>query len=68
MLKAIVDWAQHDLEIERLELYVEPWNIASLKTAKALGFQEEGLMRRWEKVGEERKDMFMMSLINEGVH
>jgi RimJ/RimL family protein N-acetyltransferase len=63
VLKAIVNWAQRDLGIERLELYVEPWNIASLKTAKALGFEEEGLMRRWEKIGNERKDMYMMSLI-----
>lgn len=68
VLKAIVDWAQRDLEIERLELYIEPWNIASLKTAKALGFQEEGLMRRWEKIGNERKDMLMLSLIKQSVH
>ncbi len=68
VLKAIVDWAQRDLAIERLELYAEPWNVASLKTAKSLGFQEEGLMRRWEKIGNERKDMLMLSLINGSVH
>lgn len=68
ILKEIVQWAQRDLSIERLELYVEPWNVASIKTAKAAGFKEEGLMRRWEKVGHERKDMIMMSLIKESVH
>lgn len=68
ILKGVVDWAQEILKIELLELYVEPWNIASIKTAKSLGFQEEGLMRRWEIVGKERKDMIMMSLISETVH
>lgn len=68
ILKGIINWAQQELKIERLELYVEPWNEASIKTATALGFEEEGLMRRWEKVGDERKDMIMMSLIFEQVH
>ena len=67
-LKGIINWVQNDLKVERLELYVEPWNEASIKTAKSLGFSEEGLMRRWEKIGNERKDMIMMSLINDSMY
>ena len=62
-LKTIAAWAQSDLQIPRLELYVEPSNPASIKTAEAVGFKQEGLMRSWQKVGEERKDMVMMSMI-----
>jgi RimJ/RimL family protein N-acetyltransferase len=62
-LKQITEWAQNELRIPRLELYVEPWNIGSIKTAEAAGFKQEGLMRSWQKVGDERKDMIMMSCI-----
>ncbi|PCI97536.1 MAG: hypothetical protein COB14_08935 [Alphaproteobacteria bacterium] len=63
VLPALIEWAFKSLEIQRLELYVEPWNIASIKTAQSLGFQKEGLMRSWQKIGAKRKDMLMMSLI-----
>jgi len=65
VLMEIVKWARFDLNIPRLELYVEPWNIASLKTAKSVGFEQEGLMRSWQEVGEKRQDMIMMSLLLE---
>lgn len=48
---------------ERLELYVEPWNEASWRTAEKAGFQREGLLRKYQEVGGERKDMFMYSLL-----
>ncbi len=62
-LSTVTDWAQNTLKIPRLELYVEPWNIASIKTAESVGYQQEGIMRSWQKVGNERKDMLMMSKI-----
>jgi [ribosomal protein S5]-alanine N-acetyltransferase len=55
----VVRWAHQELQIPRLELYVEPWNTASIRTAERAGFQREGLLRSWQKVGAERKDMFM---------
>ncbi len=45
--------------IPRLELYVEPWNLASIRTAEMSGFKREGLLRSWQEVGDERKDMYM---------
>ncbi len=44
---------------ERLEIYVEPWNVASWHTAERCGFRREGLMRSWETVGGQRRDMYM---------
>jgi [ribosomal protein S5]-alanine N-acetyltransferase len=52
-------WAHHDLRVPRLQLYVEPWNTASIRTAERAGFQREGLLRSWQQVGDERKDMYM---------
>lgn len=62
-LQTITDWALHSLAVERLELYVEPWNEASWRTAESAGFVREGLLRRWERVGSERRDMYMYSLV-----
>jgi RimJ/RimL family protein N-acetyltransferase len=62
-LRAVVRWALADLRIPRLELYVEPWNAASQRTAEHVGFQREGLLRSWQQVGEERRDMIMYSML-----
>lgn len=56
-------WALDHLQIPRLELYVEPWNEASVRTAERAGFQREGLLRSWHAVGAERGDMWMYSLL-----
>lgn len=64
-LRTITRWALRDTEIQRLELYVEPWNEGSWRAAEAAGFTREGLLRRWEHVGPERRDMYMYSLLRE---
>ena len=61
---SVVQWAHQQLQVPRLELYVEPWNIASIRTAERAGFQREGLLRSWQEVGGERKDMFMYSRLS----
>ncbi|HWG01348.1 MAG TPA: GNAT family protein [Trebonia sp.] len=58
-VRALAGWAHDELAIPRLELYVEPWNAASVKTAEKAGFRREGLLRSWQEVGGERKDMYM---------
>ncbi len=63
-LGAVAGWASRDLRIPRLELYVEPWNTASVRAAERVGFQREGLLRGWQQVGDERRDMFVYSLLN----
>ena len=62
-LKTLTFWALGVLGIPRLELYVEPWNEASIRTAERAGFRQEGLLRSWQEVGGERKDMLMYSLL-----
>ncbi|MET7619154.1 GNAT family protein [Streptomyces sp. NPDC005408] len=47
----------------RLQLCVEPWNAASAQTAESVGFQREGLLRSWQLVGEERRDMVLYSML-----
>lgn len=64
-LRLLGDWALADLALPRLELYAEPWNEASIRTAEAAGFEREGLMRSWRSVGGARRDMWMYSRINE---
>lgn len=63
-LRAITAWGLSDLQIPRLQLCVEPRNTASIRTAERAGYQREGLLRRWQQVGEERQDMFMYSILD----
>lgn len=65
VLKPVIEWLQKDLGIVRIELYIEPWNEPSLKTARALEFEEEGLLKSWQKIGGIRKDMIMFSKIKD---
>jgi RimJ/RimL family protein N-acetyltransferase len=58
-LQALARWALHELQVPRLELWVEPWNTASILTAEQAGFQREGLLRSWQEVGGTRRDMYM---------
>lgn len=60
-LEAISNWALTLPGLSRLELYVEPWNEGSWRAAQRAGFEREGLLRSWEKVGTQRKDMYMYS-------
>ncbi|GAA1380209.1 GNAT family protein [Luteococcus sanguinis] len=60
-LRTLSDWAIDHDQVQRLELYVEPWNEGSWRAAERCGFQREGLLRSWQPVCEERKDMYMYS-------
>ncbi len=62
-LRAVTEWALELDEVHRVELYVESWNERSWSTAEACGFEREGLLRSWQQVGSERKDMYMYSRI-----
>ncbi|MDQ0075873.1 RimJ/RimL family protein N-acetyltransferase [Arthrobacter oryzae] len=57
-------WALRQPGIHRLELYVEPWNEGSWRTADRNGYAREGLLRSWQDVGGERKDMYMYSRLS----
>lgn len=48
--------------MHRLQLYIEPSNVGSWRTAERAGYVREGLLRSWEVVGNERRDMFMYGM------
>ncbi len=60
-LRTLTQWAFAFPELARIELHVEPWNEASWRTAESCGFEREGLLRDWRRVGSERRDMFVYS-------
>jgi RimJ/RimL family protein N-acetyltransferase len=62
-LGAISRWGLALDGIARLELYVEPWNEGSWRAAERAGYRREGLLRSWQRVGQERRDMYMYSLL-----
>lgn len=45
----------------RTELYIEPWNTASIKTAEQAGYIREGLLRSHQEISGERRDMLLYS-------
>ncbi len=44
-------WAFENLDVDRLSLFIEPWNTASLKIAERAGFEREAILRGWERIG-----------------
>ncbi|MFC3963593.1 GNAT family N-acetyltransferase [Nocardia jiangsuensis] len=58
-LRLLADWGAALDEVSRLELYVEPWNEGSWRTAESVGFRREGLLRRWLKIDGTPRDMYM---------
>ncbi|MDT0490549.1 GNAT family N-acetyltransferase [Streptomyces sp. NPDC012600] len=63
-LRTVTGWALRDLGIPRLQLFVEPWNAASARIAEDVGYRREGLLRGWQQVGDERRDMAVYALLN----
>ena len=66
-LVTLATWAFEAIDIARLELYVEPWNVGSIRTAERAGFVREGLLRQARRVGVERRDMFVYGRLRDDV-
>lgn len=62
-LRTLTDWALCHDEVQRLQLYAEPWNVGSWRAAESCGYEREGLLRAWQRVGPERKDMYVYSKV-----
>lgn len=52
-----------ELGLERIEVWIEPANLPSLRVAEAVGFKREGLLRSFAEVNGQRRDMLMYSLL-----
>lgn len=50
-------------ELHRIELYIEPRNIASIRTAERAGYQREGLLRSHQEIGGVRRNMLLYAAI-----
>ncbi|HEY1653312.1 MAG TPA: GNAT family protein [Acidimicrobiales bacterium] len=55
-LRALADFAFGELAIPRVHLFVEPWNVASARTAESAGFTHEATLRGWERIDGEQRD------------
>ena len=49
--------------LQRIELYIEPGNTGSLRTAEAAGYAREGLLRRHQEIAGVRRDMLLYAAI-----
>lgn len=56
-VQALTDWAFEHLDVDRLSLFIEPSNTASIKTAERAGYEFEGVLKNWERVDGVPRDM-----------
>ena len=64
-LRAVVTFAFEALAIPRLHLFIEPWNIASQRTAEFAGFTREALLQGWERINHVQSDVYAYSLLRD---
>lgn len=60
---ALTTFAWSIEQLHRVELYIEPWNIGSVRTAEHAGYQREGLLRSHQEIGGQRRDMLLYSQV-----
>jgi ribosomal-protein-alanine N-acetyltransferase len=49
--------------LHRIELHIEPWNTASIRTAENAGYLREGLLRSHTEVAGQRRDMLLFAAV-----
>jgi RimJ/RimL family protein N-acetyltransferase len=52
--------------LHRVQLFVEPWNEASVRTAERAGYLREGLLRSHQEIGGRRRDMLLFAAVRPG--
>ena len=62
-LAALTAFAWTIPELHRIQLLVEPWNLASLRTAERAGYDREGLLRGYLEIGGRRRDMLVLAAL-----
>lgn len=66
-IRAVVRHAFADMRLHRIEANIMPRNEASLHVVRKLGFQEEGLARRYLNINGKWEDHLHMVLLNEAM-
>ena len=64
-LRAITSFAWTIPELHRTELYIEPWNTPSIRTAEQGGYLCEGLLRSRQEIAGQRRDMLLHSTLRD---
>jgi [ribosomal protein S5]-alanine N-acetyltransferase len=67
-LIALTSFAWSIPALHRIELYIEPWNVGSIKTAERAGYEREGLLRSHQQIGGRRRDMLLCAIIRAGIY
>jgi RimJ/RimL family protein N-acetyltransferase len=62
-LRLITDWALDELGLERVELHIDPDNIASIRVAERCAYVREGVLRSLHFKEELRADTAIYSLL-----
>jgi ribosomal-protein-serine acetyltransferase len=62
-VRAIADYAFDELELNRVEIQAATDNHRSRAIPERLGFQQEGVLRAYERVGDRRLDIVVYSLL-----
>ncbi|QKE86144.1 GNAT family N-acetyltransferase [Arthrobacter sp. NEB 688] len=62
-LRALTTFAWTLEVAHRVELYVEPWNTASLAVAERVGYEREGLLRGHHRLGGRWCDMLLLASV-----
>ena len=58
-LRALTAFAWTQPDIERVELFIEPGNLASIAVARSCGYRAEGLLTRHVEIGGRLRDMLL---------
>lgn len=64
-LRALTAFAWTIPVLHRVELYIEPWNTASIRTAERAGYEHEGLLRNHQEIAGKRSDMLLYASVRE---
>lgn len=49
--------------LHRVQLFIEPSNEASVRTARGAGYEPEGLLRSYQDIGGRRRDMLVFAVV-----
>ncbi len=64
-VRVILDFAFTKVKLHRVEAYITPKNIASIRVIEKSGFQQEGLLRKLLYINGEWVDHYMYAIIEE---
>lgn len=64
-VRMLMRYAFDELALVRLEAYVQPGNTRSLRLAARCGMRREGLLRRRDTTGDERRDHLLLARLSD---